>query len=197
MQLAKTAQFPVDKIFTIDGSKRSSHSNAFFTGIGKFRHIVLYDTLIEQLSEDELAAVLAHEIGHYKRHHIRTSLIIEAALLLIGLIIIYYLSNASWFLSSFGFSTTHTFVPLVLIFTTAIEGITFWIEPIMNLLSRKHEYEADRFAREIMGTPELLISSLQKLHIKNLSNLSPHPLFSAFYYSHPTLSERINALRNL
>jgi STE24 endopeptidase len=190
MQLAQTTQFPISKIFTMDGSRRSAHSNAFFTGLGKFRHIVLYDTLIQQMTTEEIAAVLAHEIGHYKHQHIRTNLIIEGVCSFFGFGILYYLSSSPWFLESFGFQTQHTLVPLILISSIAIPGITFWIEPFFNCLSRKHEYEADRFAADALSQTEPLISSLRKLHKENLSNLTPHPIFSAFYYSHPTLLER-------
>ncbi|MDR2812906.1 MAG: M48 family metallopeptidase [Puniceicoccales bacterium] len=197
LQLAKSTQFPISKIFTIDGSKRSAHSNAFFTGIGKFRHIVLYDTLIEQMTTEEIAAVLAHEIGHYKHQHIRTNLIVEGVCSLLGFGILYYLSSGTWFLESLGFQTEYILVPLILIFSIAISGITFWIDPFFNYLSRRHEYEADRFAADALGQTEPLISSLRKLHKENLSNLTPHPIFSAFHYSHPTLLEREIALKSL
>ncbi|UPA28684.1 MAG: M48 family metallopeptidase [Verrucomicrobiota bacterium] len=194
-QLAQQTQFPINKIFLMDGSRRSLHSNAFFTGIGKFRHIVLYDTLVAQLTVDELAAVLAHEIGHYKKCHIRKSLLLESFCSFLGFAVLYQLAIAPWFLSSFGFETADIFVPLFVLFPLVAEGITFWFEPIFNRLSRQYEYEADRFAKTAIGSAEPLIASLQKLHQKNLSNLTPHPLFSAFYYSHPTLLEREQALR--
>jgi STE24 endopeptidase len=194
LQLAQTTQFPINKIFTMDGSKRSAHSNAFFTGLGKFRHIVLYDTLVEQMTTEEIAAVLAHEIGHYKRQHIRTHLIVEGVCSFLGLAILYYLSSSPWFLKSFGFQTGYALVPLILIFSIAISGVTFWSNPLFNYLSRRHEYEADHFAVNILGRAEPLVSSLRKLHKENLSNLTPHPIFSAFYYSHPTLLEREAAM---
>lgn len=194
-ELAHKTQFPVDKIYTIDGSKRSAHSNAFFTGIGRFRHVVLYDTLLHQLSTDEIVAVLAHEIGHYKLRHIRRDLVIEGFMSLIGFATLYYLSIAPWFLSGLGFSTSYTFVPLVLIFSMVIPGITFWLQPLFNELSRRFEYEADAFAKKALGNPNTLISGLKVLHEQNLSNLLPHPLFCFFYYSHPTLLEREKALK--
>ncbi|MDR0740331.1 MAG: M48 family metallopeptidase [Puniceicoccales bacterium] len=196
MQLAQTTQFPINKIFTMDGSKRSAHSNAFFIGLEKFRHIVLYDTLIEQMTTEEIAAVLAHEIGHYKHQHIRTNLIVEGVYSFLGFGILYYLSSRHWFLESFGFQTEYTLVPLILIFSIAISGITFWIDPFFNYLSRKHEYQADRFTADTLGQTEPLISSLRKLHKENLSNLAPHLIFSTFHYSHPTLLEREIALQN-
>jgi STE24 endopeptidase len=192
--LAQTAQFPINKIFTMDGSKRSAHSNAFFTGLGKFRHIVLYDTLIQQMTTEEIAAVLAHEIGHYKHQHIRMNLIIEGIYSFLGFGVLYYLSSGHWFLENFGFQTEYTLVPLVLISSIAISGITFWIKPLFNWLSRKHECEADRFAADALCQTEPIISSLRKLHKENLANLAPHPIFSTFYYSHPTLVEREAAI---
>ncbi|MDR1366877.1 MAG: M48 family metallopeptidase [Puniceicoccales bacterium] len=196
LQLTQLTQFPISEIFTMDGSKRSAHSNAFFIGLGKFRHIVLYDTLIAQMNTEEVAAVLAHEIGHYKHQHIRTNLIVEGVGSFIGFGILYYLSSSSWFLESFGFQTEYPLVPLILIFSIVISGVTFWIDPFFNCLSRRHEYQADRFAADALGQTEPLISSLRKLHKENLSNLAPHPVFSAFHYSHPTLFERETAIRN-
>jgi STE24 endopeptidase len=195
MQLAQATQFPINKIFTMDGSRRSAHSNAFFIGLKKFRHIVLYDTLIDQMTTEEIAAVLAHEIGHYKHQHIRTNLIIEGVCSFLGFGILYYLSSSPWFLESFGFQTEYTLVPLILVFSIAISGVTFWINPLFHYLSRKHEYQSDRFAADALGETESLISSLRKLHKENLSNLAPHPFFSTFHYSHPTLLEREVALR--
>jgi STE24 endopeptidase len=197
MRLAENLHFPIAKIYTMDGSRRSAHSNAFFTGIGKFRHIVFYDTLIQCSSTEEITAILAHEIGHYRRHHIRTHLLIEAATTFLGFAFLYYCSTGDWLLKSFGFDATseHIFVPLVLIFSVAMPGITFWFEPFFNHFSRKHEYEADRFTGEVLGECGSLISGLRKLHKENLANLTPHPIFTAFYYSHPTLLERESALR--
>jgi STE24 endopeptidase len=182
----------------MDGSKRSTHSNAFFIGIGKFRHIVLYDTLIQQMSTEEIAAVVAHEIGHYKCKHVQINLLIESIFTLLGFGVLYYLSSAQWFLEGFGFVPWHAIdspVPVVLIFGVIVSGITFWIDPFFYYLSRKHEYESDRFAAETLGEGESLISGLRKLHRENLSNLTPHPIFTMFYYSHPTLLERESALK--
>jgi STE24 endopeptidase len=198
LQLIQLAHFPIDKIYTMDGSKRSAHSNAFFIGFGKFRHIVLYDTLIQQMSIEEFAAILAHEIGHCKHRHILTNLIIEGILALIGFGFLYYVSLTEWFWDSFGFAMWRISpIPLMLVFSIVTPGITFWIEPFLNYLSRRHEYEADRFSAETLGEAKSLISSLRKLHRENLSNLTPHPLFAAFHYSHPTLADREFALKKL
>ena len=191
LALAKRTGFKTANIEVMDGSKRSSHSNAFFTGFGKFRHIVLYDTLMEQLEDDEVEAVLAHEIGHYKKGHIPKMLFLSALLTFLGFAGIGWLVTQAWFFHSLGFSVASGMVPALLLFSLLIGLITFWLKPFTNAWSRKHEYEADAFARNAVGNnPEPLITSLRKLHQKNLSNLTPHPLYSQFYYSHPTLLER-------
>lgn len=198
LALGERTGFKASTIHVMDGSKRSSHSNAFFTGFGRFRRIVLFDTLVEQLEPEELEAVLAHEIGHYKRGHVPKMLALSAVSLLIGLGVIAWLIGQSWFFTAFGFSTdlgAERFVPALLLFSLLSSLVTFWLTPFFNTLSRKHEYEADAFAREAMQSPEPLVRSLRKMYEKNLANLTPHSLFSAFYYSHPTLLERERALR--
>lgn len=197
LALGERTGFKASTIQVMDGSKRSSHSNAFFTGFGRFRRIVLFDTLIDQLTPEELEAVLAHEIGHYKRGHVPKMLILSAVSLFMGLAVIAWLLNQQAFFTAFGFSAdlgASRFVPALLLFSLLSGLITFWLTPFFNALSRKHEYEADAFARSAMGSPEPLIQSLRKMYEKNLGNLTPHPLFSAFYYSHPTLLERERAL---
>jgi STE24 endopeptidase len=177
----------------MDGSKRSRHSNAFFTGFGKFRKIVLFDTLINQLAEVELEAVLAHEIGHYKKKHVPKMLVGSAFGLFVAFFVIAQLSNQPWFYHAFGFEPG-SIVPALLLFSLLSGLITFWFTPLFNLLSRKFEYEADAYAAATMNEPHSLIGALRKLNEKNLSNLTPHPLYSGFYYSHPTLLERERAL---
>ena len=196
MKLADRTGFAARTIQVMDGSKRSGHSNAFFTGFGKFRRIVLFDTLVEQLEEDELEAVLAHEIGHYKKGHIPKTLLLSA-LMLLGLFgALAWLLEMPAFLQAFYFDPWQTGVgPAFLLFFLLAGAFTFWLTPLFNLLSRKHEYEADAFAREHAGGIEPMVGALRKLSEKNLSNLTPHPLYSGFYYSHPTLLERETALR--
>jgi len=196
MDLADRSGFKAKTIEVIDGSKRSGHSNAYFTGFGKFRRIVLYDTLIEQLDTDELKAVLAHEIGHYKCGHIPKMVAMAGISLLAAFGIIAYLAKAPWFYGAFGFTGTSSIAPALLLFGLLSGLITSWFTPVFSILSRKHEYEADAFARKVMNGPQSLIGALKKLHQKNLGNLTPHPLYSAFYYSHPTLVEREQALLN-
>lgn len=196
LALGERTGFSAQTIHVMDGSKRSSHSNAFFTGFGRFRRIVLYDTLVEQLGERELESVLAHEIGHYKRGHIPKMLIISAVSSLAGFALIGWLVRQVWFYEAFDFTLDAGMAPALLLFSLISGLFTFWLGPLMNGLSRKHEYEADAFAREAMqGDPQPLISSLRKMYEENLGNLTPHPVYSAFHYSHPTLAEREAALK--
>lgn len=195
LALSERTGFRAQTIEVMDGSKRSGHSNAFFTGFGRFRRIVLFDTLMAQLAQEELEAVLAHEIGHYKRGHIPKRLATIGLLQLGGFAAVAWLSRAPWFNAAFGLpagATAATF----LLFGLLGGLVTFWFSPIGNRVSRKHEYEADAFAKAAMGGAASLIGALRKLSQKNLSNLTPHPLYSAVYYSHPTLLERERALQS-
>jgi STE24 endopeptidase len=191
--LADRTGFRASTIEVMDGSKRSGHSNAFFTGFGRFRRIVLFDTLIAQLTPEELEAVLAHEVGHYRRGHIPKMLAVSALLQFGGFALIAWLARSDWFNPSFGFPPGEL-APAFLLFGLLSGLLTFWFSPIGNFFSRKHEYEADDFARDAVGGPAPMVAALRKLAQKNLSNLTPHPWFSAFYYSHPTLVEREAAL---
>ncbi len=193
LSLADRIGFRASTIEVMDGSKRSGHSNAFFTGFGRFRRIVLFDTLVSQLTTEELEAVLAHEVGHYKRGHIPKMIAVSALTLLIAFGLIAWLTHAPWFNQSFGFSAGEL-APTFLLFGLLSGLVTFWFSPLGNFFSRKHEYEADAFARDAMGGPVSMVAALRKLAQKNLTNLTPHPLFSAFYYSHPTIIERERAL---
>jgi len=194
LALGERAGFRAASIEVLDGSKRSGHSNAFFTGFGRFRRIVLFDTLIAQLEPEELEAVLAHEIGHYRRGHIPKRLAMAALTQFGGFALIAWLVQSNWFNPAFGFPLGEL-APSLLLFALLSGAVTFWLSPLENYFSRKHEYEADAFACEVMGEPEPLVSALHTLAKKNLSNLTPHPLYSAFYYSHPTVLERTKALR--
>jgi len=194
LALGDRTGFRAAAIYVMDGSKRSGHSNAFFTGFGRFRRIVLFDTLIAQLSAEELEAVLAHEIGHYRRGHIPKMIALSAGSMFVAFASIAWLARSPWFNLTFGFPAGEL-APAFLLFGLLSGLITFWFSPVMNLLSRKHEYEADAFARDAMGQVEPMIGALRKLAQKNLTNLTPHPWFSAFYYSHPTLVERERALQ--
>ncbi len=191
--LGQRTGFTARTIQVMDGSKRSRHSNAFFTGFGRFRKIVLFDTLLQQLAEPELEAVLAHEIGHCKRKHIAKMLAWSAAALFLGLYVLAWLAKCPWFYQAFGFEPG-SITPALLLFGLIGSAVTFWFSPLQNLWSRRYEYQADAFAAKTMGEPRSLIGALRKLNEKNLSNLTPHPFYSRFYYSHPTLFEREQAL---
>ncbi|HWD92833.1 MAG TPA: M48 family metallopeptidase [Verrucomicrobiae bacterium] len=193
LQLAQRTGFVARSIQVMDGSKRSRHSNAFFTGFGKFRKIVLFDTLIQQLSEPELEAVLAHEIGHFKKKHIPKMLVFSALSSLLGFYVVAVLARQEWFYRAFGFAPGNI-APVLLLFALLSGAVMFWFSPLGHWWSRRHEYEADAFAADVMKEPRSLIGALRKLNEKNLSNLTPHPLYSGFYYSHPTLMEREEAL---
>lgn len=197
LRLGERTGFSARTIQVVDGSKRSGHSNAYFTGFGKFRKIVLYDTLIAQLTEEELEAVLAHEIGHYKRGHIPRMLAWSALSLLGGFAAIGWLARSPELPAAFGFREGTGIVPVLLLFALLGGAITFWMTPLGNYWSRKHEYEADAYAVRIMKGSASLSGALRKLHEKNLANLTPHPLYSAFHYSHPTLVEREAAMRKV
>lgn len=194
LRLGERTGFTAANLLVMDGSKRSRHSNAFFTGFGRFRKIVLFDTLVSQLQEEELEAVLAHEIGHYQRGHIPKLLVLATVEFFLGFAAIGWLAQQGWFLPSFGFPA-HSGVAPVLLLAALLGGtITFWVQPLMNRLARRHEYQADAYAAEAVGGSAPLVGALRKLSEKNLSNLTPHPVYSAFHYSHPTLLEREAAL---
>ena len=191
--LAERTCFHAKSIQVMDGSKRSRHSNAFFTGFGRFRKIVLFDTLIQQLNEPELEAVLAHEIGHFKKKHILKMLGLSALGSLAGFYCLAVLAREEWFYRAFGFDTGNMAAALLL-FGLLAGVVTFWFSPLAHWWSRRYEYEADSFAAGVMNEPRSLVGALRKLNEKNLSNLTPHPFYSGFYYSHPTLLERERAL---
>lgn len=193
LALANRTRFRTQSIQLMDGSKRSRHSNAFFTGFGRFRKIVLFDTLVQQLTEPELEAVLAHEVGHYKEKHIPKMLAFSAISSLVGLYLISVLARQEWFYRAFDFEPGNV-TPALLLFGLLAGTVTFWFSPLLHWWSRRYEYQADAFAARVMNEAQSLIGALRKLNEKNLSNLTPHPFYSGFYYSHPTLLEREQAL---
>ncbi len=185
--------FKLKNIFLIDGSKRSTKANAYFTGLGRKKRIVLYDTLMNDLTTDEIVAVLAHEIGHYKKRHILNQMfisIIQSGIMLY--IFSIFINNVE--LSKALGSDTVSFQLGLIAFGVLYSPISMIIELFLNILSRKQEYEADKFAKQ-HGQSSGLISGLKKLTEKNLSNLTPHPYYVYLYFSHPTLYQRIKALQ--
>ncbi len=194
--LANKTNFPLKGMFVMDGSRHSAHSNAYFTGVGRYKRIVFYDTLIQTLNTNELEAVLAHEIGHYKHKHIKKSMLLGLISSLFGFFVLFLLASFQPFFTLFGFAQAEIYVLIVI---TSIFGSVFthFFTPLMSKMSRKHEYEADKYASDITGHPEHLENGLLNLSKNNLSNLTPHPAFAQFYFSHPSLSERITHLRSL
>jgi STE24 endopeptidase len=193
LALGERAGFCARDIQVMDGSKRSRHSNAFFTGLGRFRKIILFDTLVEQLDQDELESVLAHEIGHFKKGHVPKTIALSLGASLPVFYLVAVLARENWFLRGFGFMPGDI-VPALLLICLLAGVVTFWLSPLFHLLSRRYEYEADAFAANLINRHQPLIAALRKLNEKNLSNLTPHPFYSGFYYSHPTILEREAAL---
>lgn len=191
--LAQKINFKMSGIYTIDGSKRSGHSNAYFAGLGKMRRIVLFDTLIEQLTTDELVAVLAHEMGHNVKNHILKGIILSALMSFIGLFVLSLLVSWPDFYQAFQINpSSHA---ALIIFSVCSGVFLFPITPFMNWFSRKNEYEADAFAAQVTNDPKSMQNSLLKLTKENLSQMAPHRWYSFFHYSHPTTKERIEALQ--
>jgi STE24 endopeptidase len=191
---AANQNFQLSGIFQMDGSKRSTKSNAFFTGFGKLRRLVLFDTLIQKHTTEELVAVLAHEIGHFKKRHILKGIalsIVSSGLLFYFLS--FFIRNGELF-AVFRMQDVSVYASLVFIgfLYTPVSRI---LSIFTNWLSRKHEFEADRYARDTCGHPELLVSALKKLSVDNLSHLTPHPLKVFLEYTHPPVLQRIAALR--
>jgi STE24 endopeptidase len=185
--------FKLDNIYVIDGSKRSTKANAYFTGFGSKKRVVLYDTLINDLTTNELVAVLAHEIGHYKKHHVLWSLLLGILQTGIVLFIFSLFVGSSELSAALGVNTPSFHIGLIG-FGILYSPISMVTGLAMNIFSRKNEYQADAFAAKYFDASELR-SALKKLSVKNLSNLRPHPAYVFFHYSHPTLLQRLNALK--
>ncbi len=184
--------FTLDNLFVMDGSKRSSKANAFFSGLGKKKRIVLYDTLIRNHTDDELVAVLAHEIGHYKKKHTRTGFILSIAQMGLMLFIFSRCINSPSLSQALGSPVAA--LPLgMLAFAIVYSPVSMLIGIFMNMLSRRNEFEADHYA-SVTFNGDALKNALKKLSVNNLSNLLPHPIYVFFYYSHPTLLQRLNAI---
>ncbi|HNY50864.1 MAG TPA: M48 family metallopeptidase [Smithella sp.] len=181
-------------IFQVDEGKRSKHTNAYFTGIGKTKRIVLFDTLLASHSQEEILAVLAHEIGHWKKKHIMKQLILMIAASFVGFYLVYLLVNWPPLYGAFGLQQTPVYAGLLLV-SIYFSCIGFFFSPLGALISRRYEREADKMATELVGTSEPMINALKRLAKDNLSNLHPHPWYVWFYYSHPPLLERIEYLK--
>jgi len=196
VQYAEKVRFPLAGIFVMDGSKRSSKANAFFTGFGKNKRIALFDTLIEKHTVAELVAVLAHEIGHYMKKHIQ-----------LGLLISVLHSGLLFYLMSLFISRTGLFAAFYMEQVSVYAGLLFFamlfspldmlLAPLLNLLSRRHEYQADRYSATTSGLVQDMISALRKLSRDNLSHLTPHPFYVFLHYSHPPVLQRIRRLYSM
>ena len=191
--LAKGAGIKVENVFSFDMSKNTKKANAAFTGLGKTKRIILGDTLLNEYSKDEIETVIAHELGHYKHKHIIKNLIFGtvSSFLTFFVISILYKNSLSWF--DFESITQIAALPLLSLWAMIIGLIQ---SPIGNILSRKYEYEADRYAIESTLKPESFINTLNKLTDQNLGDREPHPFVEWFFYSHPSIKNRINAIRN-
>ena len=184
----------VGTVLQVDASRRSGHSNAYFTGIGRVKRIVLYDTLLEQMSHGEVLAVLAHEVGHWKKGHIWKRLAATEAVALLVCFLAHLLISHDVLPGLFGLSQASFGAQLLLLgFLGSLAG--FPLTPLGSWISRRHEWQADRYGSELSGMPEELASALVKLSKENLANLHPHPLYAKFYYSHPPVVERVRRLR--
>ena len=184
--------FASEGVFVMDGSRRSSHGNAYFTGFGRHKRIVLYDTLVERLVPGEVEAVLAHELGHFRLHHIRQRLVLGFAGALVGFAVLGAAAQAPWFYTSLGVPAPSPHAALAL-FALAVPVFTFLLAPLGSWWSRRHEYQADQFAAA-HAEARLLASALVKLYRDNASTLTPDPLYSAWHDSHPPALARIAAL---
>lgn len=191
-ELAKNAGLKVENVYSFDMSKNTKKANAAFTGLGKTKRIILGDTLLEGYTEDEIETVIAHEVGHYKRKHISKNIIIGTLSSFVTLFFIakLYETSIGWF--GFESITQIAALPLLTIWSVLIGLIT---TPLGNILSRKYEYEADRYAIDVTHKPDSFINTLEKLTDQNLGDKEPHPFVEWFFYSHPSINNRISAIR--
>lgn len=194
--LMEQAGLKVSRVFQVDASRRSRHSNAYFTGIGKVKRIVLFDTLLEQMNQDEVLAILAHEVGHWKKKHVLKRIIMTETMAFCGILAAFWLLRGN-LLSNIVGLTQASFYAKAVILGFLFSIVTFPLTPLFSYLSRRDERESDRFAAELTGNTGAMASALVKLSKENLSNLHPHPLYAAFYYSHPPVVERIRSLKTL
>lgn len=193
-ELMKRTGFKVQGLFVVDGSRRSAHSNAYFTGLGKSKRVVFFDTLLDTLSADEIVAVLAHELGHFKRRHIIKRISVFFMISLVALALLGGLMQQQWFYQGLGMTTPSNHAALML-FMMVGPVFMFFIHPISSWFSRKHEFEADDYAKENANAGDL-VTALLKLYRDNANTLTPDPIHSAFYDSHPPASIRIKHLQS-
>lgn len=194
--MTERAGVQVGRVLKVDASRRSSHSNAYFTGLGRVKRVVLFDTLLAQMSHSQILAVLAHELGHWKKHHVLVRMLVMQALLFAGAFLA-FLAVPSSFVPELAGASSASLGARLLILALVASILFFPLTPLLAAWSRHDEREADRFAVALHGNARDLADALAKLGTENLSNLHPHPLYAAFYYSHPPLVERISGLRGI
>jgi STE24 endopeptidase len=190
IEFTNKQNFQIADLYVMDGSKRSAHANAYFTGLGKNRRVVLFDTLCEQLNIDQIIAVLAHEIGHMKRKHVKKLMCLSCIMMCVSFWLVEYALQHDALFKAFNFDKASLPAALALLMFV-IEPITYFISPLTSILSRRYEYQADNYAKDACGGGKNLTDALITLSDKSLSNYLPHPWYSFFHYSHPTLRERI------
>jgi len=192
-KLAASIEFPLTKLFVVDGSKRSGHSNAYFYGFFKNKRIVLYDTLLKQMDQEEVVAVLGHELGHWKLNHTLQMLAIGQVQLFTNFFLFGQVMYWNDMYSSFGFTTQPTLIGLLIFFQFIMSPVDHILGFMMNIISRKFEFEADAFAKKLGFGPQLS-SGLIKINIENLGNMNPDPWYSIYHYTHPPLLERLKGI---
>lgn len=193
-RLLSNCGFRSQGLFVMDGSRRSSHGNAYFTGLGRSKRIVFFDTLLSRLEGEEIEAVLAHELGHFKKRHVSKRIALMFAMGLLGLWLLGWLMQQTWFFSGLGVTTPSTALALLL-FILVAPVFAFVLQPLGSFYSRRHEFEADAFAASTVD-PRLLVKALVKLYNDNAATLTPDPYHSAFYDSHPPAAIRIAKLQS-
>lgn len=192
--LTERAGVHLSRVLKVDASRRSSHSNAYFTGLGRQKRVVLFDTLLAQMSQPQILAVLAHELGHWKKQHVLTRMLVMQVLLVVSAYLVYWVSPSAALPQLLGLESA-SFPARVVILGAMASLLLFPLTPLFTAWSRHDEREADRFAIDLHGSPLDLAGALAKLGTENLSNLHPHPLYAKFYYTHPPVAERIAGLR--
>ncbi|HPE54560.1 MAG TPA: M48 family metallopeptidase, partial [Mesotoga prima] len=193
-EIADRAGFGVKSILVMDASRKTGHTNAFFTGIGRAKRIVLYDSLLEKHSSEEIEAIFAHEAGHFKRKHILKGMLISNAVAIFAVVLLWMMVESDTVAGIFGVSEKYAILLYAGIFLSSIFTVLDWID---SFISRKWEFEADSYSAMITGDTQPMIRALKNLSVSNLSNLSPHPLYAALYYSHPPSWERIEKLNGI
>jgi len=188
------AGLKTEGVYQIDAGTRSRHTNAYFTGLGKTKRIVLYDTLLSSHTPDEILSVLAHEIGHWKKRHILQQLVFTEIASLAALYLVYRLVEWPLLYHTFGFEQTLPYVGLLLL-AALLSPLAFFLTPVGSVIMRKFEREADDYSFDMVGAAIPLANALKRLAKDNLANLHPHPFYAWFYYSHPPLTERIDYLQ--